>query len=128
MSIRRGVHRRGLRYRVDARPLPASRCRVDLLFSRAKVAVFVDGCFWHGCPEHGTRPAHNGEWWAEKLEANIARDRRFDHQLREAGWRVVRIWEHEEVSLAVGRVERAVRAAVTARGDQDRVRQTRGAS
>lgn len=81
------------------------RRKADLVFSRLRVAVYVDGCFWHSCPDHATRPKANAEWWREKLERNVERDRDTDAQLREAGWEVVRIWEHEAVGDAVERIE-----------------------
>lgn len=109
MLLRRELHRRGLRYRVDA-PLPGlPRRRADLLFTRARVAVFVDGCFWHGCPEHKTTPAANGAWWAAKLARNVERDRETDAHLRCLGWIVLRIWEHEDIEHAATDIERVVR-------------------
>ena len=75
------------------------------MFPRLLVAVFIDGCFWHGCPEHGTSPKSNATWWREKIGANIQRDRRTDRQLTEEGWRVVRVWEHESVEVGVGIIE-----------------------
>jgi len=107
VAIRRAVHARGLRYRVDA-TLPGTRRRADLLFTRAKVAVFVDGCFWHGCPEHGTQPKRNASWWAEKIAMNIRRDRDTDSRLAAADWKVVRVWSHEPVDQAVERIVRTV--------------------
>ena len=95
MVLRRGLHARGLRYRVDRALLPDRRRKVDIAFGPARVAVFVDGCFWHSCPEHGNVPKSNREWWQAKLERNVARDRDTDEQLRSAGWHVVRIWEHD---------------------------------
>jgi DNA mismatch endonuclease (patch repair protein) len=113
LALRRELHSRGLRYFVGRSPITASRRRrADIVFPRARVAVFVDGCFWHGCPEHMTWPKANAEWWRAKIEANVARDRRTDEQLREAGWTVVRVWEHEEIERAADRVELAVREAV----------------
>lgn len=109
MAVRRAVWRRGLRYRVDVKPLPGSRRRADLVFTRVKVAVFADGCFWHGCPLHATAPKANADWWKEKLAANVERDRDTDRRLDEAGWRVVRIWEHEDAEDAADRVEEVVR-------------------
>ena len=103
LACRRLLHARGLRYRVDL-TLPGTRRRGDIVFTRRKVVVFVDGCFWHGCPVHGTLPKQNRLWWAETLRANVARDRHTDHQLVAAGWVVVRIWEHEPVESAVTRV------------------------
>ncbi len=110
LAVRRAVWRRGLRYRVDLAPLSGSRRRADLVFTRAKVAVFVDGCFWHGCPIHATAPKSNAEWWAEKLAANVRRDRDTDERLEAAGWLVVRVWEHEDPEEAAGRIVAAVDA------------------
>ncbi|MDO8150201.1 very short patch repair endonuclease [Isoptericola sp. b408] len=109
MALRRELHARGLRYRVGF-PVPGQRRRtIDVAFTRARVAVFVDGCFWHGCPEHGNAPRSNAEWWRTKLAANMDRDRDTDRLLDESGWRVVRIWEHESVAVAADKVEAAVR-------------------
>jgi DNA mismatch endonuclease, patch repair protein len=108
LAIRRELHRRGHRYRVDRRPSDRLRTRADILFTRGRVAVFIDGCFWHGCPEHGTAPKANAKWWQEKIAANIARDRRTDEALEAEGWLVLRIWEHEDVAAAVVRVEEAL--------------------
>lgn len=111
LAVRRELHRRGRRYFVQRAVLPGRR-RADIVFPRARVAVFVDGCFWHSCPEHATSPKTNAEWWAEKLARNAARDRRTDADLRAAGWRVVRVWEHESASDAADSVEAAVRDAL----------------
>ncbi|WP_262380055.1 very short patch repair endonuclease [Nonomuraea sp. PA05] len=108
ISVRKLLHARGLRYRV-AWPIPGLKRRsVDIAFTRAKVAVFVDGCFWHSCPEHATRPAANDTWWAEKLAKNMARDAATNEHLQQAGWRVVRIWEHEDPSEAANRILKEV--------------------
>lgn len=104
LALRRAVWARGLRYRVDYAPLTDKRRKADLVFTRARVAVFVDGCFWHRCPEHATAPKSNATWWREKLEANVARDRDTDAQLDAAGWTVVRVWEHEDSEAAAERV------------------------
>ena len=104
MRLRSELHGRGLRYRVDAQPVPGSRGRADLVFSAASVAVFVDGCFWHGCPLHMTWPQANAEWWRTKIERNCARDRDTDRRLTDAGWTVVRVWEHEDPCAAADRV------------------------
>ena len=110
LALRRAVHRRGMRYFVDRAPLANDRRRrADLVFPRKRVAVFMDGCFWHGCPEHTRPPRTNEQWWAAKLRGNVARDRETDARLSAAGWRVVRVWEHEPVDAAAARVERAVR-------------------
>lgn len=111
IELRRRLHSLGYRYRVN-HPLPGMpRRRADLTFTAKRVAVFVDGCFWHGCPEHGTSPRNNGAWWAEKLRKNVARDRETDAALDVAGWCVVRIWEHENPDAATLRVVRALTAA-----------------
>ncbi|TFI43527.1 very short patch repair endonuclease [Rhodococcus sp. 1R11] len=104
VALRRELHRRGLRYFVDRAPLKGMRRRADLVFPRRKVAVYVDGCFWHSCPIHATKPRNNAQWWADKLAANVARDRDTDTRLIEEGWRVVRIWEHEDPVVAAQRV------------------------
>ncbi|MGY1701423.1 very short patch repair endonuclease [Geodermatophilus sp. SYSU D00766] len=110
VALRRELHRRGLRFRVDW-PLPGMpRRRADIAFTRKHVAVFVDGCFWHACPEHRTAPATNASWWAAKLETNVRRDRDTDERLRTSGWTVLRFWEHAEVARAADAVEAAVRA------------------
>lgn len=104
VALRRALHRRGLRYFVDRAPVKGMRRRADLVFPRRKVAVYVDGCFWHSCPVHATSPRNNAQWWADKLAANVARDRDTDSRLRGEGWRVVRIWEHEDPAVAADRV------------------------
>jgi DNA mismatch endonuclease (patch repair protein) len=118
LALRSAVHRLGLRFRVDW-PLPGTRRRADLAFVTAHVAVFVDGCFWHGCPVHATWPKANAAWWRAKLAGNVARDRDTDARLRRAGWRVLRFWEHADMVEAARRVERAVRRR--ARGWRARV-------
>jgi DNA mismatch endonuclease (patch repair protein) len=111
LALRRALWARGLRYRVDARlPLPRLRRRADLLFPGAQVAVFVDGCFWHDCPKHGTRPKMNADWWAEKIAGNVRRDRDTDDQLRAIGWQALRLWEHDDPFEAADWVEGVVRA------------------
>lgn len=96
MAVRRLVHSLGLRYRVDHRPVPDLNRRADLVFTRAKVAVFIDGCYWHGCPQHGTSAKTNAAYWTEKIARNKARDADTDCQLARAGWTVLRFWEHED--------------------------------
>jgi DNA mismatch endonuclease (patch repair protein) len=112
LALRRAVHALGLRYRVHARPVPELRRQADLVFRPARVAVFVDGCFWHGCAQHGRR-AHsvNGWYWPEKIERNRRRDADTDARLESAGWTVVRVWEHEPPDDAARRVAAAVSAA-----------------
>lgn len=97
LSVRSAVHRSGLRYRVAARPLPGLRRTADLVFRPARVAVFIDGCFWHGCADHYAAPRTNAEYWSAKVERNMHRDLDTNRRLREAGWTVLRYWEHEPV-------------------------------
>lgn len=110
-AVRRAVHARGLRYRVSARPEPALRRTADLVFTRARVAVFVDGCFWHGCPEHRTHPKTNADYWSSKIEGNIARDLDTTAQLEAAGWTVLRFWQHQDPYAVAARIEESVRSA-----------------
>ena len=109
LALRRELHRRGVRFFVDRAPVPGMRRRADLVFPRKHVAVYVDGCFWHRCPQHATDPRNNAEWWAAKLAANVARDRDTDVRLVEQGWRVVRVWEHESAPAAADKVQAALR-------------------
>lgn len=107
--LRSELHRRGLRFRKDLLVRAGDvRTHVDAAFTRRRLAVFVDGCFWHCCPEHGSSPRSNTAYWAPKLAANVARDRRVDAALTDAGWTVLRIWEHEPVAQAAVRVEQAL--------------------
>lgn len=96
LRLRRVLHRAGLRYRVHARPLPGVRRTADIVFPSARVAVFVDGCFWHGCPDHGTTPKSNTEFWREKIRRNVERDRDTRLQLEAAGWIGLQVWEHDD--------------------------------
>jgi DNA mismatch endonuclease, patch repair protein len=93
--VRSSLHRAGLRFRIHSRPLPDHRIEADISFPRAKVLVFIDGCYWHGCPNHGTWPKANAAFWRAKIEGNQARDLATTDLLRDAGWLVVRVWEHE---------------------------------
>ncbi|MED5801240.1 very short patch repair endonuclease [Gordonia sp. Z-3] len=104
LSVRRLLHAGGFRYRVDYRPSSTLRCRGDIVFTRARVVVFIDGCFWHGCPQHATQPKNNAQWWREKLDANMARDIRSAAALEGRGWHVLRFWEHEEPGDIVDRI------------------------
>ena len=108
VALRRELHRRGLRYFVDRAPLKGMRRRADVVFPRRKVAVYVDGCFWHSCPIHATQPRNNAQWWADKLSANVARDRNTDERLEAEGWTVVRVWEHEPAADAAEKVAQAL--------------------
>ncbi|MEU1348118.1 very short patch repair endonuclease [Streptomyces sp. NPDC005795] len=95
VAVRKLLHASGYRYRVNQRVPNMARRTIDIAFTRAKVAIFLDGCFWHGCPEHATRPKANGEWWGEKLDRNKKRDAETTTHLEAEGWTVLRFWEHE---------------------------------
>jgi DNA mismatch endonuclease (patch repair protein) len=95
VELRKLLHARGLRYRVGVKVPGMARRTIDIAFASVKVAVFVDGCFWHGCPEHGTWPVANGEWWREKILKNRARDEETTEHLIGWGWCVLRVWEHQ---------------------------------
>jgi DNA mismatch endonuclease, patch repair protein len=110
LALRRALHKRGLRYFVHRRPLPALRRTADIVFPTTRVAVFMDGCFWHGCPEHSQRlTRHNAWYWPEKIASNQRRDRDTDDRLRAEGWLSVRIWEHENPAHAATRILAIVR-------------------
>lgn len=109
-ALRRLLHARGLRYRVDYRVGQGNAApRPDIAFTAARVAVFVDGCFWHGCPEHAAVPTLNSDYWAPKLVRTRERDAEDDRQLLALGWRVIRVWEHDDFPAAADRIEAAVR-------------------
>ena len=109
LTLRSELQRRGLRFRKNLLlKLPNGRVRPDVVFTRAKVAVFVDGCFWHVCPEHGQIPRANRGYWEPKLARNVERDRRNNAMLEEEGWKVLRFFEHVPVEQAAETVEGAV--------------------
>lgn len=108
LALRRELFRMGLRYRVNYMVLKKPRRVADIVFPRLRIAIFVDGCFWHGCPEHATWPKQNAEFWRQKIETNRSRDSDTDARLIELGWRVVRIWEHELPPDAAKRVMKLV--------------------
>lgn len=110
IELRRALHAKGLRYRLHVPLLKKPRRVADIVFSGAKVAVFVDGCFWHGCPEHASWPKSNAEFWHEKIETNRSRDADTDQRLNTLGWRTVRIWEHEDANEAANRIAELVNA------------------
>lgn len=111
-ALRSALHARGLRFRKDFTIAAADvRVRADVVFPACRVAVFVDGCFWHCCPEHGTRPGRNASYWTTKLANNVERDQRVTRALRERGWTVVRLWEHQTVGDACEEVWRAIEVA-----------------
>lgn len=122
LALRSLLHGLGLRFRVDyAIRLDGRRpIRADVVFTRQRVAVFVDGCFWHSCPLHGSQPKTNTDYWQPKLQGNRERDALYSRLLEEAGWRVIRIWEHEPPPEAAARVVEAVR------GDSAQARRERG--
>ncbi|MFF3379631.1 very short patch repair endonuclease [Streptomyces sp. NPDC002680] len=112
--VRSLLHAEGLRYRVAAKPLPGLRRTADIVFRPAKLAVFIDGCYWHGCPEHYVSPKTNPGYWSDKVARNMARDRDTDEQLKEAGWTVLRFWEHDpaedcavKIAATVSRLRKA---------------------
>lgn len=109
-ALRHELHALGLRYRTHVPVVVKPRRVADVAFSGIRIAVFVDGCFWHGCPTHATWPKQNAEFWRAKIVANRARDRDTDARLRADGWRVVRVWEHETPHLAASRIAKVVRA------------------
>ncbi|MBZ4504966.1 DNA mismatch endonuclease Vsr [Mycobacterium avium subsp. hominissuis] len=115
LALRSACHALGLRYRVSARPLRDVRRTADLVFPTERVAVFLDGCFWHGCPQHHTVAATNAAFWADKVKGNMARDHDTDSRLAEAGWLSVRVWEHEDPTEAARRVREAVLSRRSAR-------------
>lgn len=110
-AVRAALHARGARFRVDHRlQLDSLNVRPDIVFTRRRLAVFVDGCFWHGCPQHGNLPQRNSDYWEPKLRRNADRDQRVDRALADAGWRVMRAWEHEAPDAIARRVLRALGA------------------
>lgn len=114
-AVRSLLHGMGLRYRVD-HPVVVEgvRVRPDLAFTARRVAVFIDGCFWHCCPDHGSQPGTNVRYWGPKLRGNVDRDRRHTALLQAAGWTVLRFWEHEPPERVAQNVLRVVRARVVA--------------
>lgn len=105
LALRRELHRRGMRFRVQLKVPGNNRRTIDIALTRARLAVYVDGCFWHGCPEHHHRPRTNAEWWDWKIGRNRERDRSTDADLLSAGWDVLRVWEHEDPRDAADRVQ-----------------------
>jgi DNA mismatch endonuclease (patch repair protein) len=116
MTLRRALHARGLRFFKNRRPELTLRSAADLVFPRVKVCVFVDGCYWHGCPLHFRKPRRNADWWQAKIDGNRARDERHTRALSDHGWHVIRVWEHElkgETLASV--VDRVIQAVGTRR-------------
>lgn len=108
LAVRRLLHAAGLRYRVDAKPEDDLRRRADILFRRRRVAVFIDGCYWHGCPEHYTAPKANAEFWRAKVERNRERDAETTAVLQERGWTVLRFWTHDRPEDVADHISKAV--------------------
>lgn len=122
VRLRAALHAKGLRFRKSVLiRLPHGRTRPDIVFSRRKVVVYVDGCFWHSCPHHGSVPTANADYWIPKLQRTLERDRLNDEALQAAGWIVVRIWEHKALDEAVALVQ----ATLTVEAEQVAVAATR---
>lgn len=115
LAVRRLLHAAGLRYRVDHRPDPSLRRKADIVFPKQRVAIFIDGCYWHACPKHWTRARTNADYWSAKLKRNVARDADTTSRLQDAGWTVLRFWEHEDPDA----VARAVTAEVRSQDPTD---------
>lgn len=113
LLLRSALHRMGLRFYVDRPVIEGSRRRADIVFPRTKVAVFVDGCFWHGCPIHGTQSKSNSAFWTDKIRTNQIRDQDTNHTLESIGWLPIRIWEHELAEEAAQRILAIVRSRTT---------------
>lgn len=117
LALRSALHRRGLRFRKHVRPVAGLCCTVDVLFPTERLAVFVDGCYWHSCPEHRSYPITNGDWWRAKLSATRERDEHNTETLTRAGWTVIRVWEHEDVDVAARRVIETLESLRAERGE-----------
>ena len=112
LAVRSAVHRRGIRFRVSVRPQPEFARTADLVLRKTRIVVFVDGCFWHGCPAHHTPPVTNSRYWADKIARNIERDAETTEYLEQAGWTVLRFWEHQDPEVVGDRVQNAVQSAL----------------
>ena len=117
MAVRSAVHRRGIRFRVSARSQPELTRTADLVLRKTRIAVFVDGCYWHGCPDHHTQPATNSQYWADKIARNIESDSETTAYLQRAGWTVLRFWEHEDPEAVADQVQEAVQSSRTGQRD-----------
>lgn len=111
MLVRRALHGMGLRYRLHLAPLPGLRRKADIVFNSRRIAVMIDGCFWHGCPSHGSQSKTNVDFWSKKIKTNQHRDRDTDRRLTEAGWTVIRVWEHEDPLQAAEKIAKIVRCS-----------------
>jgi DNA mismatch endonuclease (patch repair protein) len=114
-AVRSALHRRGIRFRLSVRPETDLSCSADMVVRRARLAIFVDGCFWHGCPEHGTKPTTNSHYWDAKITRNVERDIRNNSLLTTRGWTVVRVWEHEDPEQVADRIVELMSGCESAR-------------
>lgn len=114
-ALRTELYKKGLRYRVDTRPIKELNRRADIVFRSTKVAIFVDGCFWHGCPIHGTQAKANAEFWKNKIKRNQERDAETNQLLKKAGWKVIRVWEHENPEKAGEKIQKIVLKHISAK-------------
>jgi DNA mismatch endonuclease (patch repair protein) len=121
MLLRKALFARGLRYRTHRRPLPDLRRDADIIFVQLRIAVFVDGCFWHGCPEHPVRFRANRAWWRDKIARTVRRDRHTDEKLRRSGWTVIRVWEHANAERAAASIVEVVAARRRRLGNSRRI-------
>jgi DNA mismatch endonuclease (patch repair protein) len=108
IALRKALFAAGMRYRVNFRPIPKSRMTCDIAFPRNRIAVELRGCFWHGCPQHHRPAVRNGEFWSAKIAGNVQRDARKEQAMREVGWELVVVWEHDDVATSVKRVRSAL--------------------
>jgi DNA mismatch endonuclease (patch repair protein) len=115
-ALRSALHRRGLRFRLHRRIVEGTRRTADIVLPRVKVAIFLDGCFWHGCPQHATSPKNNANWWRAKIDSNIARDRDTNQRLAALGWIVLRFWTHEDFESVADRIVAIVNEQRRSRG------------
>ena len=118
LAVRRLLHAKGLRYRVNSRPVPSLRRTADVVFTRTRVAVFIDGCFWHGCPTHYRAPGSNVNYWSGKVSRNRSRDMETTRHLEAAGWTVLRFWAHEEPTRVADDIAETIRLLHDAVGNQ----------
>lgn len=115
LAVRRLLHSHGYRYRVNLSPIAGLRSRADIVFTKHKIAIYIDGCFWHACPLHASWPKKNPQFWKSKIQENIRRDHRVQQELINSGWTVLRFWEHESPQLVVTRIENELARAVSGR-------------
>lgn len=119
LLVRRELHSRGRRYRVNTRPIAQVNITADIVFIKAKTAVFIDGCFWHKCPTHYKMPKANAEYWQKKINRNVARDTFVNESLAAAGWNVLRFWSHEDATEVANQIEGALLRTAPETGDDE---------